>query len=807
MSAPVCNDWPPLSQEAAACLEHATGLAAATGFPRVTAAHVLLASLQLDRDRLDPLFERHLGGLRSDSLAEALQERLMIESDHKGLQAGSFPVQGPPQPENLAQDAARLLAQAKAKAKERSLESTPQWGLEWAAMSAAPEFAREILSGVGLDAGGMRWIAEELERQALDTTVSDRLSAFRGGVVNRDAFDSHAAAILAWLGKSSRATVLERDLFDALVCAGQVLGSFAQQQGVRLPSGKATDSTSQEGVDEQAEQHSEIPERRLGRFVRRVLQRAEELSLEAGRTEISEQDLLAAHLERISPEANLYRQAGIDTEVLSSMLRDENRPAGVWRGGELRLDAFSPRVRAAWRQLESKAAVRELLDVDLVSMLFGQQGSCSIQVLHQLGLPVPRIRSSLRQMVAGTADAIDSPPAPIPKQRVGGLLLRVIERAFQMKESEGSGSIGERHLVCAHLEIVGDHEGSIYERLGIPLSRFQELLAATTGEEAGSLSELGPVTPVSAVEIGGWLRARVINQDEAVELAAKALLRMRSGLGEPNQVLAKFLFLGPTGVGKTEMARAMGEIAFGEKPGQKDHYLIRIDCGAFAEKRDIVQLTGAAQGLVGYKEGQLTNGLRDKPRSVVLFDEAEKAHHEIWQSLLPLFDEGLVREADGTEFDATGCILVATSNHGYAEAVYKHDVWNRPWHDVRDKVRNSVWEAVQGYFSPEFLGRFGRENVIFFNHFDREHYLAILKLQCHRLVTEMEGRGLKVDIDDAVIEELVGRAYAERRDGARPVRRLITRHFRDNLISARTADPQRAHFKFHLRAGSIALME
>ena len=255
-----------------------------------------------------------------------------------------------------------------------------------------------------------------------------------------------------------------------------------------------------------------------------------------------------------------------------------------------------------------------------------------------------------------------------------------------------------------------------------------------------------------------------------------------------------FLFLGATGVGKTELARAIADIAFGTKPGSKDSHLILINCGALKEGRDIVQLLGAPQGLKGYKEGALTNGLRDKGnRCVILFDEVEKAHPEVWQSLLQLFDEGVVIEADGTQYDATGCVLVATSNLGYKEAIAKFNLFERPASELRQlqpKVEDFIWKQVVEYFSPEFRGRFGRENVIFFNHFTREAYLSMMQSQGAALKEEMAKRDIRIEIDPAVYEALAKLAWGKRTEGARPVRRLITTHIRDRIVEARVEDPE-----------------
>lgn len=309
-----------------------------------------------------------------------------------------------------------------------------------------------------------------------------------------------------------------------------------------------------------------------------------------------------------------------------------------------------------------------------------------------------------------------------------------------------------------------------------------------------------------------YLNARVINQKQAVHVLVPAIKRMRLGMNEAGRMAGTFLFLGPSGVGKTELAKATADVVFGPKPGLIDPYLIRIDCGKFTEPRDIVQLVGAPQGLVGYKEGVLTNGLREKgSRCVIVFDEAEKANPQIWQSLLTLFDEGIVTEADGTRYDATGCLLVATSNLGYKEAVQAFRLFEIAPEDaeaLRPQVEQFIWNKVTGYFSPEFLGRFGRENIVLFNHFGRADYRAILANQMESLVAEMQGRGLGVTVDDAVVDRLVDFAWERRNEGARTVRRIVTGYLRNSIVDGLETDSGRRAFHFALRDdGEIAALE
>jgi ATP-dependent Clp protease ATP-binding subunit ClpA len=515
-------------------------------------------------------------------------------------------------------------------------------------------------------------------------------------------------------------------------------------------------------------------------------------------------------LERPPPEVvEAFQDAGVGAAEIESLARQiaaagasAARPPSLFQeGGGLDLSRLGPAVRKAVACLACRAALDgdlQATDSDLLACLLAGEDSRLAEALLVMGISPAAIRRDLeRGRSAGTDAPAGAAVAPSESQ-LSRLLRRLFEDAAVLAAAENRPLVSESHLLRVHLDRVGGGTGNLYQRLGIDVPRLRALLQryAEDREPAGGGA---PVSAEAVDDLAGALRSTVINQEEAIERVLPAVKRLRAGLAEPGRPLGVFLFLGPTGVGKTELARGIATLAFGAHPAAKDAHLIRLDCGNFKERRDLVQLVGASQGLVGYKEGQLTNGLRDKPRSVLLFDEAEKAHPEVWQSLLPLFDEGLVREADGTEYDATGCILVATSNLGYQEAIQELHLWQQDLGaqgTLPQEVRDLVWRRVEEYFSPEFRARFGRENVIFFRHFDRASYRAIVRLQAARLIAEMAGRGLSVEVPDPVVDLLAELAWQDRPDGARPVRRLVTRHLRDPIVEAVLADRQRTDFFF-----------
>ncbi len=558
------------------------------------------------------------------------------------------------------------------------------------------------------------------------------------------------------------------------------------------------------------------PAERLSRQAAGAVERAAQIAAGWGLGRTTGKSLAGALFE--NPSAQLS-EAFQDAGVSSAELRDlgarmveagppapPTAPPVVFSKGAVQLRAFGSVAGGAVAALARTAAGQpggRFGDADLLARLLEQEGSRLTEAFHVMGLPVASIRRNLTRDAAPPGPASGAAPE-LPAERLSRLLRRVLNEASTLAAAEGCTAISESHLVRAHLGRVAGGAANLYQRLGIDTLRLRDYLRRypSDPEPAEPAPETTPVEVVRDIE--EYLRSRVINQDSAIRSAVPALRRVRVGLAEPGRPAGIFLFLGPTGVGKTELTRAIAEVAFGEEAEKRDPYLIKLDCGNFTEPRDIVQLLGAPQGLVGYKEGQLTNGLKEKPRAVILFDEAEKANPQLWQSLLPLFDEGFVREADGTEYDATECIVIATSNLGYGEAIERFQLWEREADDegtLPTEVTDFVWEQVQTYFSPEFRGRFGRENVLFFNHFNRPSYRAIVCLQLDKLLREMAGRGYDVTVPDAAVDLLTDLAWERREEGARPVRRLLTLHVRDQIVNGLLADPQRTRFAFTALTG------
>ena len=263
------------------------------------------------------------------------------------------------------------------------------------------------------------------------------------------------------------------------------------------------------------------------------------------------------------------------------------------------------------------------------------------------------------------------------------------------------------------------------------------------------------------------LHQRVVGQDEAIGAVANAIRRARAGLQDPGRPLGSFVFLGPTGVGKTELARALAEFLFDD-----EHALVRIDMSEYQEKHTVSRMIGAPPGYVGYEEaGQLTEAVRRRPYSVVLFDEVEKAHAEVLNVLLQLLDDGRLTDGKGRTVDFKNTVVIMTSNLG-SQFIAEHTG------DLVEGVRRQVMEALRQHFRPEFLNRI--DEVIFFHALGLEHMKAIVDIQIRGLLKRLEDRKIHVALSDAAKEFLVSEGY-DPTYGARPLKRTIQRRVLDPL--------------------------
>ena len=267
------------------------------------------------------------------------------------------------------------------------------------------------------------------------------------------------------------------------------------------------------------------------------------------------------------------------------------------------------------------------------------------------------------------------------------------------------------------------------------------------------------------------LHNRVIGQDDAINAVANAIRRARAGLQDPNRPLGSFLFLGPTGVGKTELARALAEFLFDDEQA-----MIRIDMSEYQEKHTVSRMIGAPPGYVGYEEaGQLTEAVRRRPYSVVLLDEIEKAHPEVLNVLLQLLDDGRLTDGKGRTIDFKNTVVIMTSNLG------SHIIAERTLGEggtIDEGTRRQVMDALREHFRPEFLNRV--DEIIFFHALDRAHLKKIVDIQIAGLIKRLEERKIHVTLTDKA-RELLAREGYDPSYGARPLKRTIQRRVLDPL--------------------------
>ncbi len=259
------------------------------------------------------------------------------------------------------------------------------------------------------------------------------------------------------------------------------------------------------------------------------------------------------------------------------------------------------------------------------------------------------------------------------------------------------------------------------------------------------------------------LHKRVIGQDEAVEKVSEAILRSRAGIADPNRPIGSFMFLGPTGVGKTELAKALAESLFDD-----EHSIIRIDMSEYMEKFSVSRLIGAPPGYVGYEEGgQLTEAVRRKPYSVVLFDEIEKAHPDVFNILLQVLDDGRITDSQGRTVDFKNTILILTSNLG---SNYILDGIDEKTGEISDKAKEEVNALLKRSFRPEFLNRL--DEIVFYKPLTKENVTSIVDLLISSLSKRMEERRLRLTVTDAAKNYIVDNGY-DPVYGARPLKRFL----------------------------------
>jgi ATP-dependent Clp protease ATP-binding subunit ClpB len=330
---------------------------------------------------------------------------------------------------------------------------------------------------------------------------------------------------------------------------------------------------------------------------------------------------------------------------------------------------------------------------------------------------------------------------------------RLPELEKQLKEAQAkeAGKAGNPDKPQLLRTLVGAEEIAevVARATGIPVSKLMQ------GEREKLL------------QMEGKLHDRVVGQDEAIQAVSDAIRRSRAGLSDPNRPLGSFLFLGPTGVGKTELCKALAGFLF----DSEDH-MVRIDMSEFMEKHSVSRLIGAPPGYVGYEEGgTLTEAVRRKPYSVLLLDEVEKAHPDVFNVLLQVLDDGRLTDGQGRTVDFKNTVIVMTSNLGSQHIMALSG-------EKDEVIRDAVWGEVKSHFRPEFLNRI--DETVIFHALGAEHIKAIAKIQLRHLEARLEKMEMKLYVSEEALDELAKVGF-DPVFGARPLKRAIQQRVENPL--------------------------
>ena len=327
------------------------------------------------------------------------------------------------------------------------------------------------------------------------------------------------------------------------------------------------------------------------------------------------------------------------------------------------------------------------------------------------------------------------------------------------------GVIPELEKQLAQDELVEEKEEPKLLRNKVTDNEIAEVVSAATGIPVSKMLQ-GEREKLLHME--DFLHNRVVGQDEAVVAVSNAVRRSRAGLSDPNRPSGSFLFLGPTGVGKTELTKALANFLF-----DSDDAMIRIDMSEFMEKHSVSRLVGAPPGYVGYEEGGVpTEAVRRKPYSVVLFDEVEKAHPDVFNILLQVLDDGRLTDSQGRVVDFKNTVIVMTSNLG------SHEVRELGDNPTREEVRTVVMAAVSQHFRPEFINRI--DELVVFHSLEKAQIRGIADIQLDRLRARLSERDLRLSIDDTAFDQLIEAGF-DPVYGARPLKRAIQQQVENTL--------------------------
>ncbi|AXA36825.1 MAG: ATP-dependent chaperone ClpB [Candidatus Hydrogenedentota bacterium] len=416
---------------------------------------------------------------------------------------------------------------------------------------------------------------------------------------------------------------------------------------------------------------------------------------------------------------------------------------------EVKRRVMQLQVEAAALRKENDAASRERLQKIEKELAELQEEERKLEAQWQAAKAIGDRIAELKRQIDETLHEIELAQQQADWNRVAELQhgrLPQLQRELERLQAESDHAMARR-------EVTEEDIAEIVARwTGIPISRLLE-------------SEVEKL-----VKMNERLAQRVVGQDHAIEAVSNAVRRARAGLADPNRPIGSFIFLGPTGVGKTELARALAEFLFDD-----ENNMIRIDMSEYMEKHSVARMIGAPPGYVGYEQGgQLTEAVRRKPYSVVLFDEIEKAHPDVFNILLQILEDGRLTDGQGRVVNFRNTVLIMTSN--IASTIIEQMAGGDP-----DRLDRAVREELRRYFRPEFLNRV--DEIIIFHALTREHVEKIIDIQLARVAQRLQDRKMTIELTPQAKERLAHEGY-DPAYGARPLRRAIQRLILDPLSLA-----------------------
>ena len=444
---------------------------------------------------------------------------------------------------------------------------------------------------------------------------------------------------------------------------------------------------------------------------------------------------LAMELESVPAEIDEVQRRLVQLELAARQLADESEEQAQKRLAEVEAEMDELRRKLAGLRRQWEKEKSGLGDV------------------HQIRSRLAQVEFEVNQLNAAinTKQSAGQRPDEEEFQRLLGLVNEQKELAEKLEATESGDSNGSgRRLLRKE---VGPEEIAevVSAWTGVPLARMMETERA------------------KLLVMEERIHQRLIGQDEAVEAVANAVRRSRSGLQDPDRPIGSFIFLGPTGVGKTELCKTLAEVMFDD-----ENAMIRLDMSEFMERHTVSRLIGAPPGYVGYEEGgRLTEAVRRRPYSVVLLDEIEKAHRDVFNILLQVLDDGRLTDNQGHTVDFTNTIIVMTSNIGsqLVQQIAREG-------GSEDEIQEAVTAALQNHFLPEFLNRI--DETIIFHPLEAEQIRSIVKLQVKRLQEQLAANGIQLDVTTQAIEAIRDRGY-DPSFGARPLKRVIQRSIQNPL--------------------------